>query len=373
HEGFATYYSLLARKELFGDDYYHWKLLESAEALDSEEGESLTDPGASSLTFYEKGAWALVMLRDKMGDLAFKRGIQNYLKTFAYGNAKIDDFLRIMQLETDHDLEEYKQIWLISRDFPLETVKKFLSDNSQSIKAWYDLRWELTTSREENEVIISRYWQETQSVHFRKKVLSKFIQSLSNPFLKQILQSGEPELRKSIAFHLEQIPSELKTDFESLLNDTSYLTLEHALFKLWIYFPGDRVSYLNKTRDIVGLPNYNVRILWLFLAVLTQDFETQEARDSYRSELFGYTSPDYPFEIRQTAFTIITEVFELPDQNLKDLVNASVHHVWQFRSYARKLLAENLKNEKQKLRLRKIADGLNGEEQRYLIKQLEVK
>ncbi|MGI9546558.1 MAG: M1 family metallopeptidase, partial [Flavobacteriaceae bacterium] len=85
HEGFATYYSLLARKELFGDDYYHWKLLESAEALDNEEGESLTDPGASSLTFYEKGAWALVMLRDKMGDLAFKRGIQNYLKTFAYG------------------------------------------------------------------------------------------------------------------------------------------------------------------------------------------------------------------------------------------------------------------------------------------------
>ncbi|MBL4662929.1 MAG: hypothetical protein JKY22_05100 [Flavobacteriaceae bacterium] len=30
HEGFATYYALLAGREIFGDDYYYWKLLQTA-------------------------------------------------------------------------------------------------------------------------------------------------------------------------------------------------------------------------------------------------------------------------------------------------------------------------------------------------------
>ncbi|MDX1761399.1 MAG: M1 family metallopeptidase, partial [Christiangramia sp.] len=63
HEGFATYYALLAEKEIFGEDYYYWKLFESAEQLkevsDSGKGETLLNPQAGSLTFYQKGAWAL--------------------------------------------------------------------------------------------------------------------------------------------------------------------------------------------------------------------------------------------------------------------------------------------------------------------------
>ena len=78
-EGFATYYAYLAEQQLFGEDYFYWKLFNTAKELQklSEEGagQALTDPKASSLTFYEKGAWALVMLKDKIGDKAFKKGI----------------------------------------------------------------------------------------------------------------------------------------------------------------------------------------------------------------------------------------------------------------------------------------------------------
>ena len=60
HEGFATYYAYLTEKEIFGEDYFYWHLLGTAKALGnfSEEGngEALTDSGAGSLTFYEKGA-----------------------------------------------------------------------------------------------------------------------------------------------------------------------------------------------------------------------------------------------------------------------------------------------------------------------------
>lgn len=373
HEGFATYYSLLARKYIFGEEYFYWKLFESSEVLADEKGEALTDPGASSLTFYEKGAWALVMLRDQIGDVAFRNGIKNYLQTFAFRNAQISDFINVMQLETDYDLKEFEETWLRSADFPMESAREYLKKESESLKSWYDLRWELTTSSKENELIINRYWQQSESLLLKKQILSKFTRSLSEPFLKSIFESGDVELRKMLAVQLERIPIELRAEFESLLMDPSYITKEHALFKLWIYFPGERMTYLDKTRDIIGLPNYNVRILWLFLAILTQDFDTTDAQEQYRRELFGYTSPEYAFEIRQTAFTIITEVFELPEQNLRDLVNATVHHVWQFRSYARNLLAELLKDEKQKSRLSKITDKLDDREKRYLIKQLETK
>ncbi|MDX1462637.1 MAG: M1 family metallopeptidase, partial [Marinirhabdus sp.] len=52
-EGFATYYALLAERNIFGDDYYYWKLYQSAEQLkalsDEGKGESLLNAGASSL------------------------------------------------------------------------------------------------------------------------------------------------------------------------------------------------------------------------------------------------------------------------------------------------------------------------------------
>ncbi len=371
HEGFATYYSLLARKDIFGEEHFYWHLFDTAKMLKDADGEALTDPGASSLTFYEKGAWALVKLRDTIGDQAFRTGIKDFLEQYAYKNVTVPEFLELLQNHTSVDLSNYAAEWLEEQEFPYNWAKTYLERNSSSVRSWFTLRWELTTSREENEQIINRYWKNSESVYFKKKVLSQYTRTLSSDFLKRTLKAGDPELRKTIAVYSERISPELQEDFESLLEDSSYITRENALFKLWIYFPTNRIDYLNTTRDVIGLPNYNMRIMWLFLAILTQDFETAEKRQVYRRELFGYTSPKYSFEIRQTAFSVITEVFELPEQNLKDLLNASVHHVWQFRSYARGLLSRLLENENQAERLKRISEGLNEEERRYLNKQLE--
>ena len=35
---------------------------------------------ASSLSFYQKGAWALFVLHEEIGDKAFKKAVKNYLK-----------------------------------------------------------------------------------------------------------------------------------------------------------------------------------------------------------------------------------------------------------------------------------------------------
>ena len=65
-EGFASYYALLAEKEIFGADHFNYQLLKIAEEL-KEASKTDTIPilneKASSLSFYKKGAWALHILR----------------------------------------------------------------------------------------------------------------------------------------------------------------------------------------------------------------------------------------------------------------------------------------------------------------------
>ena len=103
HEGFATYYALLAEKEIFGKDYYNFKLFEyGQEILNAQKTDTipLMNPKASSLTFYKKGAWALHYLRAEVGDSVFKRSVKKYLDKFKYKNVTTNDFLAIVKEES---------------------------------------------------------------------------------------------------------------------------------------------------------------------------------------------------------------------------------------------------------------------------------
>ncbi|MBT8296282.1 MAG: M1 family metallopeptidase, partial [Gramella sp.] len=142
HEGFATYYALLAEKEIFGEDYYYWKLFETAEKLkelsDRGKGESLLDPKASSLTFYQKGAWALHMLREKVGEEAFRKGVKNYLELYRFKNVTTDNFLAEIEATSGLDLTQFRRDWLEQSAFKaaqsLESLK-----NSEFITSYLNI------------------------------------------------------------------------------------------------------------------------------------------------------------------------------------------------------------------------------------------
>src|SRR5690606_2845436 len=103
-------------RDLFGDDYYYWQLYQSAEQLtelsDNGEGEAVVSTGASSLTYYQKGAWALHILNEKVGDLHFRQAVKNYLTTYAYTTATTDDFLNEVARVSGQDLTAFKENWL---------------------------------------------------------------------------------------------------------------------------------------------------------------------------------------------------------------------------------------------------------------------
>ena len=374
HEGFATYYALLAEKKLFGEDYFYWKLYESAKQLQKlssqGKGEALTDPKASSLTFYEKGAWALHILRTMLGDTAFKEGIQSYLNKYQYSNVTISDFITEMQKASGLDLLEFEQTWLKGTQFPFDEVKTLLASSSDDLQTFFDLQWELTSSITSNEQLIKKVWDNNSSPRIKENIILDYHKSLSESFLKNAFTTEDLKTRQALCITTDRIPSGLKKQFESLLQDKSYITIENALYRLWISYPNDRIAYLERTKGVIGLPNKNVRLLWLFLAVLTKDYLNDVEKADYTEELYGYTSAECSFEVRQNAFSVLAEVFPLADQNLLDLIDASVHHSWQFRNFARSLIERLLKDDKQKERFLKLSKELKGKELRYIQSKL---
>ncbi|MBJ6369378.1 M1 family metallopeptidase [Snuella sedimenti] len=331
-EGFATYYALLAERSIFGDDYYYWRLYEYAQELlqqdNSGQNTSLLDPKSSSTTFYKKGAWVLHMLCEQIGVKAFKLAVSNYLKTHKFKNVETSDFIEEVEAVSGNDLSEFVSIWLESLAFPyndaMESLKK-----SHFIQEYLMVDCEVLTSK------CYDYLTSDVSDEAKAKII------LQHPIIikKEDFNNGL-KVRQAIAQSVSEIPLEFKADYESFLEDNSYITIEVALINLWTNFPKERRRYLNITKNVLGFNDYNIRILWLTLALLTEDYQMERKQDYYNT-LIDYTSPEYSFEIRKHAFQYLKWINACDDRCHKNLNQAMTHHVWHFSKFAKHLLKED--------------------------------
>jgi len=374
-EGFATYYALLAEKEVFGDDYFYWKLYETAQQLyalsGDGKGEALMNAKASSLTFYQKGAWALVLLRNQIGEKAFKNGIKNYLEKYRFKNVTTQNFLFEMEQASGTDLATFKSEWLISTEFPNSEVFSFLTVNSKSLAQYFELKETVEKNLNELEKLksIEDRYNETKSVALKKQLILDYFPLFSEDFIQKIMASNELQIRQALLLATEQISENLRGAYETLLADKSYITVESALYKLWASFPEHQKKYLDKTQAVIGFPDKNVRLLWLTLAIATPNYNGLKTKE-YFDELSAYTNSEFSIETRQTAFSYLHQTLGLTDPNLKDLANAAMHHSWQFRKFARNLIEEILKDTDYKNRFTALVATLNLEEQRYIKSKL---
>ena len=375
HEGFATYYAYLAEKYLFGSDHFYWRLQETFQQLqdqvDRGEGQSLLDPKASSLTFYEKGAWALFMLRNEIGDVAFRQGIKSYLGKYKFKNVTVTDFLQEMETASGKNLSEFKKEWLQDKGLPSKKAKELLAEKSASLKLLVDMEAELKASQSDD-IDYDRYWDATSSIHLKKHMLKNYGTALGDEIYAKAFALDTVPLRQAL-FSGRELPKVLgKEKLESLLEGNSYITKENALITLWQEHPEERTKYLEKTKGVIGLPNKNVRLLWLTLAIMTEGYEPLKTKE-YFEELSNYTNAEYSFEIRQGAFFYLKEAFGFNDRSLLNLIKATDHHSWQFRKFTRNLLDELLKDTDYKIRLEELSKELNAEEIRYLSSKLSTK
>ncbi|SHJ91380.1 M1 family metallopeptidase [Pseudozobellia thermophila] len=361
HEGFATYYAYLAERHLFGDDHFYWKLFETAQELrqmsEAGRGQALTDPKASSLTFYEKGAWALAILRDRVGDAAYRKGVEAYLNKYRFKNVTVQNFIREIERSAQTDLSGYTDKWLSSTSFPWEEAKAFLLKNSPSVRLFF--------TKAGSDRFLLPWLREAGPPAYKKALIGAFEDQIVRE--GQALEMlGDPnwEIRQRAIQLVDSLPEAHRPQAEALLADKSYVTQETALYKLWSAFPEHRTAYLERTKDIQGLPNKNVRLLWLTLAIFTQEYQPGRTQ-AYFNELTGYTSPLHSWEVRLTAFQYLGEM-GLDDTGLLNLMAATVHHSWQFKKYARNLVDQLWSDPAYKKRMEGLFKELNQEELRYM-------
>lgn len=374
-EGFSTYYALLAEREVFGEDHYYWKLYESAEELkemsDQGRGEALLSSNGGSLTYYQKGAWALHILREEIGDSAFKEGIRNYVEKYQYKNATTADFIREAEKASGEDLTDFVARWLEQSSFPGTEALNSLR-RSAFIKDYLEIAALKEFPIGEKKDFLSRALELPNDYIGQEAVHQLALEEPSEAMdlYRKAFRTNNLLVRQAIAISLVRIPAELKAQYESLLTDESYLTREAAFYNLWMNFPEDRTRYLEAMEGIQGFHDKNIRILWLALNLATPGFDGAKQRDHY-TELAGYTSPYYPFYIRQNALRFLFQLNSFSDQNLKDLMEGTFHQVGRFRSFSRKMLRELLESDAYQDRFVKIKESLPGKQREFLERSLE--
>jgi aminopeptidase N len=125
HEGFATYYSWLAEREIFGEERFE-ELLMSAETHIVQDNMTNDYPlhhsKAGSVKFYEGGAWFLHMLKAQIGEEVFKASIKQYLNEYNYNTVTTRNFKQTCEKVSGKDLTQFFKQWLERPFMPVVNV-----------------------------------------------------------------------------------------------------------------------------------------------------------------------------------------------------------------------------------------------------------
>ena len=121
-EGFATCFTMLFIEHQYGkaaflsewekakQSFYKYYAMDSSYSIvadrTAEEGD------VTNTVTYQKGACVLLMLRDMIGDAAFKKGIQSYYKKYMNSNASSNDFQLEMEKASKQNLTVFFNQWL---------------------------------------------------------------------------------------------------------------------------------------------------------------------------------------------------------------------------------------------------------------------
>jgi aminopeptidase N len=365
-EGFATYYALLAERDIYGDDYFYSKLYESAQQI---KYASRTDTipvlnaKASSLSFYQKGAWSLFVLHEAIGNKAFKKVVRSYLKKHSFQTVTTQDFFDEIKKVSDYDLDNFSKVWLESVVFNSQLANELLFKN-KSIKLLYEVESLKRKPLSEKE----DFFVEILNSDAYYTVKEAVVNQLGNDdfraekhLLQLALNTNNVQVRQAVASILTKIPDDFREQYETLLEDKSYQTQEIALFQLWNNFPEFRTSYLDKTKNWIGFNDFNLRILWLSLAISTPDYSAN--REVLINELVSYSSIKYEATTRQKALEKLIAFQLINDSVLKNLVNATTHHMWQFSKFGRDAIRTILKIPAMRASFERILPELNEKEQ----------
>jgi aminopeptidase N len=139
NEGFASYAEALWDEHSRGAEEYAYNLYrKAAPAIQGGKSRPIMDLHYTSPDSmfdnrsYPKGAWVLHMLRNRLGDDAFWKGIKRYATENQFQSVETFDLRRALERASDRDLERFFYDWLERPGNPdLEVTTEYLPDSQQ--------------------------------------------------------------------------------------------------------------------------------------------------------------------------------------------------------------------------------------------------
>lgn len=370
-EGFATYYALLAEKNLFGDNHFQYELFKNAEEIQKASKYDtipILNEKASSLSFYKKGAWALHYLRESIGAKNFQKAVKNYLKKYQFKTVDTDEFLaEIKKVSSKFDTNKFKKEWLESKTFDTQTAIGLMSKN-KVMKQYFELQKMQKQSLESKKNLFLTILKSKQYYILSQEVIYQLIDvpfEQKKELLQLAMKTNDLKIRQSIAESTKQIPVEFKSEYETLLNDNSYVTKEIVIQQLCDQFPDERAKYLASTENIIGNNDKSFRTIWLLYACLDKNFKPEE-KSKFYDELVNYSSTQFDATVRKNALEMLLQINPTDEKVLTSLVNATTHHKWQFVAFAKNTIRGMLKKEKFKQAFATLLPSLPEREQNFL-------
>lgn len=346
-EGFATYYALLAEQKLFGDDHFNYELYQMAERLQvaaKNDTIPVMNEKASSLSFYQKGAWSLHVLREGVGHDEFRKAVKNYLEKYAFANVNTDEFLAEINKVSSYDTNSWKKRWLETGGFEVDEAIALLRKN-ESMALYLEIgELQDNTFAQKKEAFMTLLKSDayvalkeeaifqTAEVAFEEKA----------EFVRLAMQSEDIKLRQAVARTVTKFPVSFVDEYKTFLYDASYITREIAINVLCRNFPERQAEFLEIGKNWVGFNDKNLRILWLTWAYISKEYRNNE-KESFYSELQGYAAPEFESGIRTNALSNLLYIGKPDPVMLQNLVSATLHHKWQFVKFGKDNIRKLLK------------------------------
>jgi len=126
HENFATYYSALFDKEIFGKDYFDWErrgFQNAAIVANKNDQNPIASSMAGGTRLYPQGAFVLNMLKYVVGGREmYNKAMKYYLEKHKYQNVEARDLLIAFEESTGMSLDWFWEEWYFKGGLPSYSI-----------------------------------------------------------------------------------------------------------------------------------------------------------------------------------------------------------------------------------------------------------
>ena len=377
-EGFATYYALLAEREVVGLDQFYWELYEMAELITKDAknntNTAIYSEKATTTTYYQKGAWALFYLSSQIGEANFNTVVKNFLSKYAYSNATTAEFLQeVTNVAPNFNVDNFKKNWLENKGFNTKDAL-FLIENTPIVKPYLEVvKLQPKAFSVKKEDLLKLIKDNNTPTEAKKEIIYQLHDvsyDEAKEFYDYVASSNNIKLRQALVQIISDIPDDFKSKYESFLNDKSYITRELVLKNLWVKDEANRATLLNKTSSWKGFNDLNLRITWLMFALATENYNTDK-KTHYYTELENYAYNKYTSNVRTNAINAMWFLNKYDSNTLPHLVNALVHHNSRFQKFGKDAIIRLCEKREFKDHFKKLIPYLPQDEHDALKKLME--